>query len=235
MRRTVVAYQDVLSAYSTTNVVLTGLSTSTTYDVYIVAEDTQSPSNVQDAVELLTFVTTDEVDSAAPVWGPGEPGTANVGHVSVDLTASLNEPGTVFFLVRCSFDTEATGSAHWHLGVVTVCTQVLHRGVPPPSASQVKDGSVNPAFLAVPPSQFDVPAPSSSVSHTVADLEPSSELDVYFVAQDAQAPPNLQASPTLVMVDTAGEYPHELCTRAVQLPTPVPPHNALTRFVCRGR
>ena len=40
------------------------------------------------------------------------------------------------------------------------------------------------------------------MSHTVTDLEASSEYDVYFVAQDAQAPPNLQSSPTLVMVDT---------------------------------
>ena len=78
---------------------LTGLAISTTYDMYIVAEDTQSPSNVQDSVVLLTFVTTDEVDTTAPAWGPGQPATANVGHVSVDLTSSLNEPGTVFFLV----------------------------------------------------------------------------------------------------------------------------------------
>jgi len=97
-------FQDVLSAFKQTDVVLTSLQISTTYDVYLVAEDIQTPSNVQAAVVMLTFVTTNEVDTTPPQWLEAYPSLAEVSDTSATLELQLDEPCTVFHAVRlCAF------------------------------------------------------------------------------------------------------------------------------------
>lgn len=82
--------------FSTT---ITGLSHSTSYDVYLLAEDDEATPNVQTTATKITTSTL-EIDDIAPEFVTNYPMAKNVGGTSFDLYVMLNEPGTVYYLLK---------------------------------------------------------------------------------------------------------------------------------------
>ncbi len=76
--------------------VVTGLSANTDYDVYVVAEDSQS--NIMSSPTKIDIKTTGS-DSTPPDWISGYPQTANIGSTSFDLKVKINESGKVYYAV----------------------------------------------------------------------------------------------------------------------------------------
>lgn len=148
---------------------VTGLTASTAYDVYLVAEDIRGP-NLQ-ATPVLIDVTTTPPDVTEPGWTATYP---QVNRTPAGLTgiANINEPGTAYFVV-------------------------LPSGAPAPTSAQVKAG--NDASDSAAPFSGDISLLSPGVSGTdaVNGLSIGTTYDVYFAAEDLEG--NLQTSPQWVI------------------------------------
>ena len=92
------------------------LSSETTYDVYVLAQDDNSASgagrdnNVQTLGSPLTLVT---ADVTAPAFDPADgtyPSTSSVGVDSATIGVALDEIGTAYFLVVANASTAPTAS-----------------------------------------------------------------------------------------------------------------------------
>jgi hypothetical protein len=158
------------STIETENV--TGLAPITDYKIHYFARD--SAGNESDPAITSEFSTTAAGDTTPPTFSAG-PASANVSDTSFDITATLNENGTVYAVVVAD-------------------------GASAPSSAEVKagTGSGGSGQLAT-DSATDS---GSGVTLNLTGLTPSTAYDVYVVAEDDEGTPNLQASPTLVNVTT---------------------------------
>jgi hypothetical protein len=151
---------------------VTGLTAITGYKIHYFARD--SAGNESDPAITSEFSTTAAGDTTPPTFSAG-PASANVSDTSFDITATLNENGTVYAVVVAD-------------------------GASAPSSAEVKagTGSGGSGQLAT-DSAVDS---GSGVTLNLTGLTSSTAYDVYVVAEDDEGTPNLQASPTLVNVTT---------------------------------
>mmetsp|Transcript_146273 Transcript_146273/g.354995 ORF Transcript_146273/g.354995 Transcript_146273/m.354995 type:complete len:2103 (-) Transcript_146273:69-6377(-) len=87
--------EDVPLRFQTADLPLSGLSASTDYVIYVVAEDVYSNMGVVSSVEFRTLP-----DATAPEWSE-DPAvwTENLRDTSLECVTSINEAGTVFIVV----------------------------------------------------------------------------------------------------------------------------------------
>ena len=83
---------------------VTGLAAATAYDAYIVAQDGESPANVQASVVRVDVSTS--VDVTAPTFVSGFPRAAGISDFSFNIESQLNEAGAVFVVVVILVETQ---------------------------------------------------------------------------------------------------------------------------------
>jgi hypothetical protein len=152
-----------------------GESGSFVYGATNTIEDTATPPNGLVAGSTVVRNNVAETGDTTPPTFSAGPASANVSDTSFDITATLNENGTVYAVVVAD-------------------------GASAPSSTEVKagTGSGGSGQLAT-----DSAADSGSgVTLNLTGLSASTAYDVYVVAEDDEGTPNLQASPTLVNVTT---------------------------------
>jgi hypothetical protein len=161
---------------------LYGLTPASDYDLYIVAEDKAAVPNLQDSVTLLQFTTQPNMP---PVFLAGYPFIDNIQDSRFDLYVSIDEPARWFYVV-------------------------VPDGADAPSVSQVilgQQADNSPAFLS---GDYDFNSYGGSSNYQIRGTEPLTSYDVYIVARDMQAVPNIQAFVTkLDLTTTADIYAPE--------------------------
>ena len=128
-----------------------------------------------------TFV----ADLTAPIFESSTPSATNILETTFDLQAQLDEQGTVYYVA-------------------------IIDGAPAPSSAQVKAGTDASGFMAIASGTFDITTASTLFTETVSGLSGTTDYDVYVVAEDDEATPNVQASPTLVNVTTTANVAPEI-------------------------
>ena len=164
----------VSASDTTTDASVAGLSHSTDYDMWVVAQDDEATPNVQAAASRLDFTTV--ADATAPTMVTGFPRAVSITDSSFTIEVQSSEAG-LFYAV------------------------VLVDGAAAPTSAQVKSGldAAGSSALAS-TNAVSITAASTTATATVASLAASTAYDVYIVAEDGSA--NLQASPVLVDVTT---------------------------------
>lgn len=159
-----------------TSVTLTGLSPSTAYDVYVLAEDDTTPTPNPQTTPVKIDATTLALDITAPANTPGFPKIENALSDRMEVVYKSPEAGSAFFVV-------------------------LPSGATAPSSAQVlagTDASGSPALAsgnAETASNWECILP-------VSGLSPNTAYDVFVVGKDLHYPPNAQPSPTKISVST---------------------------------
>jgi len=172
-----------LTAYAENTAPVTGLTPSTAYDVWFAAQDAAAVPNLQTSPSVVS-VSTIAPDTTPPVWDSTWPQVDTLTPTSFTARAKTNKPGTAYYVVLAS-------------------------GAAAPSAAQVKAGTDASDASAIKSGSMTLPAANTEITASVTGLPPSTACDVWFVAQDAEAIPNLQASPVLVSVtlpSPVGQY-----------------------------
>ncbi|MCA1746606.1 MAG: DUF5017 domain-containing protein, partial [Bacteroidales bacterium] len=121
------------------------------------------------------FVFEEYVDNDPPVWETTYPQAANVEDVQFDLLAQLDETSTVYYVV-------------------------LDDGATAPSVAEVIAGTGNAGATAAVAGSFT--AGMSETTETVTGLVVETSYDVYVVAEDDEATPNVQGAVSLVEITT---------------------------------
>ena len=118
-------------------------------------------------------------DTAAPLFNTGFPTTANTGSTITEIRVQLNEVGKAFAVV-------------------------LPDGATPPTSAQVKAGTGAGGSAPVFAGNVDIIAANNTRIINVTGMAAGTPYDIYVVAQDDEATPNLQASPTKLDISTTG-------------------------------
>ena len=165
-----------VEGFETGSKAITGLTASTAYDLYVVAEDVRGP-NLQ-ASPVLIDVTTTAPDSTPPGWTATYPQVSRTP-ASVTGIANLDEAGTAYFVA-------------------------LPSGTTAPSSVQVKSGT-DASDSPAPAGSMSLLNAGLSGSDYVGGLTVGTTYDVYFVAEDIkgnlQAAPQLVSSAPEIAVD----------------------------------
>ena len=156
---------------------ISGLSGSTAYDVYLLAEDDFSTPNVQDTTSLLE-VTTDMM--LPPEFYTGTPNASQLQEDYAEIRVRLDEPGTVYYVL-------------------------LQDGASGPTVSEVMAGTAAGGTDPLASGTIDVSNANTYYYEELFDLMPVTAYDIYLVAQDYQAVPNIQDSTILVEITTPGD------------------------------
>jgi autotransporter-associated beta strand protein len=165
-----------LSALVPGSKMVTGLTASTAYDVYVVAEDVRGP-NLQ-TTPVLVDVTTNPPDSTPPGWTATYP---QQSRTPAGLTGigNLDEPGNAYFVV-------------------------LPSGASAPTSAQVKAGN-DASDTPAPGGSMSLLTSGVSGSDYVGGLIVGTTYDVYFAAEDLegnlQVSPQLVSSAPAAAVD----------------------------------
>ncbi len=153
---------------------VTGLATSTAYDIFVVTED-----GVPNLTEVVTVdvSTTTAPDTTPPTVEAGYPKTANVTHNALDLLVKADEDGKAYYIVLVD---NATA----------------------PTAAQVKAGqdSTGTAVAADKKGDFALTANTEATAN-LAGLATSTAYDIFVVAEDGV--PNLTEVVTVDVSTTA--------------------------------
>lgn len=126
----------------------------------------------------ITATTSAAGDTDPPVFTAGYPKTDDVRDIRFDVVVNMDEPGTVYYLVKDGGD-------------------------PAPTNEEVREGDTLVVEMA-----------GSDYSETVTPVTAATDYDIYFLAEDDEATPNVQVSATKVSVTTAA-------ARAIELTFPV--------------
>ena len=86
-------------AFRSTDIVLTGLQLTTSYDVYLVAEDVQIPATIQGSLASLTTSTSDTIDDSPPQWISTFPQLQSTSHSSILVDVATDEVCDIFVVV----------------------------------------------------------------------------------------------------------------------------------------
>mmetsp|Transcript_18574 Transcript_18574/g.60540 ORF Transcript_18574/g.60540 Transcript_18574/m.60540 type:complete len:2545 (+) Transcript_18574:110-7744(+) len=167
------------------------LTEGTSYDLYVVtkhatANDNTGPdgsgvtyNEFSRTVNKLTFRTP---DTTPPFFNPSFPYLAEIGSAGATLVASLDEGGEFFYLVLNGGAPAPTAALVKAYGVGQGATEPIAYGrVPMPAA-------VNPQARYAP----------YNVTFATTYFLPDTVYDVYLVAEDDEATPNLQTMPTKI-------------------------------------
>ncbi|WP_306603558.1 DUF4347 domain-containing protein, partial [Azonexus sp.] len=121
-------------------------------------------------------------DNVAPVFDESTPSTANIAATALDLNASLNEAGTIYYVV-------------------------LADGASASSAAQVKAGQDASGAAALKAGNAAVSSGAFTHTFNLNGLTAETAYDIYVVGQDDEGTPNLMATPTKRDVTTAQAGP----------------------------
>ncbi|MCK4747856.1 MAG: DUF5017 domain-containing protein, partial [Bacteroidales bacterium] len=122
-----------------------------------------------------THDTTKIVDNTPPVWEMGYPNAENIRDVQFDLVAQLDEASTVYYVV-------------------------VENNATPPTVEEVKAGVGSGGATALVASAFT--AGKTETVETISGLVVETDYDVYLVAEDDEAVPNIQDAVVLIEVTT---------------------------------
>ncbi len=161
-----------LAAFAENTASVTGLTPSTAYDVWFVAQD--AVPNLQASPSLVS-VSTIAPDTTPPVWVSTWPQVDTLTPTSLTARVKTDEVGTAYFVVLAS-------------------------GAAAPTAAQVKAGKDASDATALKSGSMVINAGNIEKTAAVTGLFPGAAYDVWFVAQDAEAVPNLQAAAVSVSV-----------------------------------
>lgn len=117
------------------------------------------------------------VDNVAPSFDQSTPATANVNATSLDLSASLNEAGTLYYVVVAD-------------------------GVSAPSAAQVRAGQDAGGSAALKAGSAAVSSGAFTHTFNLTGLTAETAYDIYVVGEDNEGSPNLMAAPIKLDVTT---------------------------------
>ena len=134
---------------------ITGLSPSTSYDVYVVAED--NVPNLMTTTSKLD-VTTTASDTTPPDWLSGYPQFDNITRTSLTLKVKIDESGKVYYIV-------------------------VDKGSTQPTSSQVKAG-INYGSVVIRASGNTTISANIEHSFNISGLEENKEYDIYAVGED---------------------------------------------------
>ena len=160
-----------LAATTEATTPVAGLSPSTAYDVWFVAQDAAASPNLQ-VSPIMVDATTLAPDTAPPAWIASWPQATQLSPTSLTVRAKIDETGAAYYVVL------ATGAAA-------------------PTAAQVKAGTDSAGAPALKSGPIPVTA-NTEATAPVTGLTTDTTYDLYFAAEDGV--PNLQASPSLVSV-----------------------------------
>lgn len=167
----------IVTATTSYTASITSLTNSTSYDIYVVAQDDEGTPNLQ-ASPTLVEITTPAPDVTAPSWTATYPKTANVANNDFDLLVNIDEIGKVYYVV-------------------------LTNDSPTPSASEVKNGT---ATGVVKTGNINITTASTEFSTNISGLSASTPYDIYAVAEDAAINLQASAS-TKVEITTTSVMP----------------------------
>ena len=153
---------------------VTGLSSETAYDVYVVARDDASTPNIQGAPTLVNVTT---ADITAPSFENSTPNASGLQPTGFTLNTDIDEAGDLFYVV-------------------------LLDGATAPTSTEVVNSTGHAGATAVASGNASVNTGSFTHQFSVTGLNEATDYDVYVVARDDAGSPNLQASPTLVNLST---------------------------------
>jgi hypothetical protein len=147
---------------------VTGLTASTAYDIYVVAED--GLTNIQ-ATPTLVNVTTAAPDVTAPAWEATYPKTANIANNDLDLLVSADEIGTAYYVVLADASSI-------------------------PNSAQVIAGTDGAGGAGVAAGSISIAAATTEYTKNITGLAAGTTYDIFVVAQDDETVPNVQGTPT---------------------------------------
>jgi hypothetical protein len=154
---------------------ITGLTATTNYTVYVVAEDAASTPNLQTSVTLLNVTTLGLADVTPPLTAATYPKTTIVTTTSVAFANNINEAGTTYYVLALSGGTAPT----------------------PAQVKAAQDGSGSAALKS---GSFANTA-NIDASASITGLTIGTGYTLYVVAQDAAG--NLQTTVAAVDATTA--------------------------------
>eukprot|EP00163_Fabomonas_tropica_P021785 TRINITY_DN37_c0_g2_i2.p1 TRINITY_DN37_c0_g2~~TRINITY_DN37_c0_g2_i2.p1 ORF type:complete len:1371 (+),score=290.14 TRINITY_DN37_c0_g2_i2:438-4115(+) len=165
----------ISNAGTTYGTTMNSLNPSTTYDVYFVAQDSATTPNLASGPTKVSVTTL--ADTTPPGWVSSWPKISNVGTFGFDVEFKIDSVGTGYYVV-------------------------VPNGDGAPSSAQVKNGQKSSGAAAIKSGTLTLSSANTLYTATVSALTAATSYDVYFVAQDAAASPNLMASPSLVSQTT---------------------------------
>lgn len=148
----------ISSAITDFTTTISGLTASTDYDIYVVAEDDETTPNIQESPTMLDLRTADP-DITAPGWTTTYPKVANVANNDFDLLVNLDEPCTAYYVV-------------------------VSDGSPAPASAEVKDHTATGTVVW---GNIDVAVASTDYTKNITGLAAGVTYDVYVVAEDGSA------------------------------------------------
>ena len=116
-------------------------------------------------------------DNVAPVFDETTPSTANLAATTLDLTASLNEAGTIYYVVVAD-------------------------GAGAPSAAQIKAGQNATGTAAFKSGNAGVAGGAFTHTFNLTGLTAETAYDIYVVGEDDEGTPNTMAAPVKLDVTT---------------------------------
>ncbi|MGO2233527.1 MAG: DUF4347 domain-containing protein, partial [Marinomonas sp.] len=125
----------------------------------------------------LSFTTGAGVDTAAPSFETSTPSALNISTTTLDLTADIDEAGTIYYVV-------------------------VPDGATAPTAAEVKAGTASGGGAAITSGNAAVSTGAFSNTFSVSGLSANTAYDIYVVAEDDEGTPNLQGTPARVDVST---------------------------------
>ena len=157
-----------------------GLSAMQAYDVFVVAQDAQPIPNLQSAVTKVDVITVG--DATPPSFVASTPQYLNVQDFSFQVRASLDEPGTVRYVVLPKSS------------VAPLLVDIIAG----------TDGSGSPGVAA---GSFAVPSAATPVTHTVDNgVLAATEYDVYLFAEVCESLTSLRTLRRLLTLSLLCHY-----------------------------
>ena len=132
-------------------------------------------TNVHSDLDLLMGA---EIVSEAPIFENSTPHAANITGTTLTLNTDINEAGEIFYVA-------------------------LEAGANAPTLTEVVNGTGSGGSSSVTSGNASVSSGSFTHDFSVIGLTSEMDYDIYVVARDNSASPNLQSSPTKVSVTTA--------------------------------
>lgn len=166
-----------------TNISIPSLSLNNNDYIMIKWEDPDhSGSDHGLSIDDVTINWTVTNDITAPTWTSNYPKAENASPSGFTAKVNINEPGTAYFVI-------------------------VPNGATAPTSAQVKAGQDASGTPLANNLKGTIACAAASTEYTLAvsGLTASTDYDVYFVAEDDETTPNLQASPVKVDVATTAD------------------------------
>jgi len=157
------------------NITVSGLNSGTQYFFRVYAYNDCSGTETYETTGLSASDTT--TDTTPPSFENSTPSASSIGETSFTLNTDIDEAGTIYYVVVAD-------------------------GATAPTSAEVKAGTGSGGSGEVTTGNAVVNTGGFTHDFSVIGLTKSTAYDVYVVAEDHEASPNLQASPTKIDVST---------------------------------